>query len=151
MPTCYPIQRKPIFQLCQLYSQRAGPEHSGPRFDANLQSMFLHLKRDTNGMKRVPAIQGKYDKDALTFAVIRLSDGFVFLLTGSVPDLHFDFNSIDLDNFIYKIESYGHHVIVRKGIFSEPQENVALANTRVANDDYLLNVIEWFLYPRLIF
>ncbi len=74
-----------------------------------------------------------------------MSDGFVLVLTGGVPDLHFDFEAVDVGDFVDEIETDGHHVVFDEFVFGETEENVGLADSAVADDDDFLENVELFV------
>lgn len=82
----------------------------------------------------------------MTIPVVVLSDGFVLVLSSSIPDLQFDLDSLELYDFEYVIDADGHHVVLHELPLAVAQQNVALAHSGIPNDDDFLKVVEAFLF-----
>ena len=50
----------------------------------------------------------------MTVSVVVFGDGFVLILSCSIPDLQFDFSVVDIDDFVDIIDSNGHHIVLHK-------------------------------------
>lgn len=64
------------------------------------------------------------------------------LLAGSVPDLHLDLPSVDVEHLHLEVHSDGGYVVLVEVILAESQENVGLPNSRLPDDDQLNGVRE---------
>lgn len=81
----------------------------------------------------------------MAVAVVALRDGFVFVLSGSVPDLQLDACAVDGHDFVGEVDADGHHVVVDELPLAVPQQDVALPHSRLPNYDDLLQVVERLL------
>lgn len=92
------------------------------------------------------AIGNRIDKNnSCGSFIIGLSDGFKPLLPGSIPDLHFNFNAINVKCFDLKIDTNGSnmgHLILLVNI---AQQNIGFSYCWIADDDYLNEIIVFLL------
>jgi len=108
--------------------------------------MILHYGGNTYVLERIARIDRKDHENSLAVAVVSLCDGFVLLLARSIPDLQFDARAIDSDNFEDVVDADGHHVVIDEHALGVPEQDVALAHSRVPDDDYFLDVVEGLLH-----
>ena len=96
-------------------------------------------------MEGLTGVDGEDDENSLAVAVIILCDGFVFVLTSSVPNLQFNSNSVQFDDLEDIIDADGHHVVFDELSLAVAQQDVALSDSGVSDDDYFLEVVEVLL------
>ena len=100
----------------------------------------------TYRVKGLPRVDGEDYENSLTVAIVILRDGFVLVLACGVPDLEFDLDAIEGDDLEHVIDSDGHHIVLHELALAVPQQQVALADPRVADYDDLLQIIELLLF-----
>ena len=96
-------------------------------------------------MEGLTGVDGEDDENSLAVAVIILCDGFVFVLTSSVPNLQFNSNSVQFDDLEDIIDADGHHVVFDELSLAVAQQDVAFSDSGVSDDDYFLEVVEVLL------
>lgn len=96
-------------------------------------------------MEGLTRVDGEYDENSLAIPVIILGDCFVFVLTSGVPNLQFDFDPVQLDNLEDIIDADGHHVVFNELALAVAQQDVALTDSGISDDDYFLEVVEVLL------
>ena len=96
-------------------------------------------------MEGLTGVDGEDDENSLAVAVIIFCDGFVFVLTSSVPNLQFNSNSVQFDDLEDIIDADGHHVVFDELSLAVAQQDVALSDSGVSDDDYFLEVVEVLL------
>lgn len=74
--------------------------------------MYLLYEGCTHWGKRFSVINTEHNKYSLTVTVVTLGDSFVLILSCSVPYLQFNPDWVNGDDFEYKINADGHHVVV---------------------------------------
>ena len=77
----------------------------------------------------------------MAFFIIILSDSFVLILAGCVPNLQFDLHAINLDNVEDVVDADSHHVVFDKLALTVPEKDVAFANSGIPNDNDLPEVV----------
>ena len=73
--------------------------------------------------------------------VVRSSDGLEALLASSVPNLKFDFLSINIDSFDLKINTNSGHEVISEHIVSETDKQGRFTNTWWSNKQNFEEVI----------
>lgn len=81
--------------------------------------------------------------------VVGFSDGFKPFLAGGIPDLHFDFDAIDIDGFDFKINADGSHVGHFILFVNVAEEDVGLADCCVPDYHQFYQVVVFFLISAL--
>lgn len=81
----------------------------------------------------------------ITTIIIALRDGLVLVLPGGIPDLQLQLNSVHIHNLIDEVYADGHDVVLCELAASEPQQQVALAHSRISNYDGLEQIVEGLL------
>lgn len=81
--------------------------------------------------------------------VIGFCNGFETLLTSSIPDLHFDFDAIDIDCFDFEVYADGGHMRHLILFIDITQQDVGLTDCSVPDDDQLHQVVILFLISSL--
>ena len=81
--------------------------------------------------------------------VVGFSDGLKPFLAGGIPDLHFDFDAIDIDGFDFKIDADGGHVGHFILLVDVAEEDVGLADCCVSDYHQLYQVVVFFLISAL--
>lgn len=79
--------------------------------------------------------------DSCCSLVVGFGDCFESFLTGRVPDLHFDFDAIDIDGFDFEVDADSGHVAHLILLVDVTQKDVGLANGRVSDDDQFHQVV----------
>ena len=77
--------------------------------------------------------------------VISFGDSFESLLTSSVPDLHFDFDTVDVNGFDFEIYSDGGDVSDFVFFICVSEKDVSFSNSGVSDDDNFDKVVVLFL------
>jgi hypothetical protein len=90
-------------------------------------SNYLGIGIITYRVERVLRVYAKHDDDTLTVAIVIFSDGFVLVLTSSVPYLQFDAGALLADNFVDVIDADGHHVVLYELAFGVSEQHIRLA------------------------
>lgn len=90
------------------------------------------------------------DDNTVSAAVVTAGDSAESLLTSCVPNLKLDRLSIQLNGSNLKVNANGADVWLSVGIIGETQQQARLANTRVANEKQLEQVIAKRKQIRLI-
>ncbi len=67
--------------------------------------------------------------------IIGLGDGFKALLSSSIPNLHFDFDAVDVDSFDFEVDAYGGDVGHFIFLIDVTEEYIGFANSSVADNN----------------
>ena len=81
------------------------------------------------------------EDDSCCALVIRLGDGFEALLACRVPDLHFDVESVDREDFDFEVYADGGDVVGFEVIVDEAEEDVGFSDCSVSDDDQFDHVV----------
>ncbi len=100
-------------------------------------------------MESLPVIDRVYKNNPSRPFVVSFRNSFEPLLPGCIPDLHFDFDAIDVNGFDFEVDSNGSDVGYFVLLVGVPEEDVRLAHGRVANDYNLDQIVIFFLFPSL--
>lgn len=92
---------------------------------------------------------GVDEDDAGSPLVVGLSDGLEPLLAGGVPDLHFDFDAVDIDGLDLEVDADGGDVRHLVLLVDVAQQDVGLPHCRVPDDHQLHQVVVLLLVTPL--
>jgi len=93
-----------------------------------------------------PSFSNRVDKDDSSCSfIIRLSYSFEALLACSVPDLHFDVESIDWQDFYFEVYTNSGDVVEFELIVDETEKDVGFSDCSVSDDDEFDHVIIAFI------
>ena len=87
-----------------------------------------------------------YEYDSSSSFVISFGDSFESLLACSIPDLHFDFDAVDIDGFDFEIDTDGGDMSYFILFIGISEKNVSFANSGVSDDDNFDKVVILFLF-----
>ena len=88
-----------------------------------------------------------YD-DTVSALVVGRGDGLEALLAGGVPDLQLDGLSVDLDSTDLEVNANSGHEVVCEHVVSETEQQGGLADTGVADQEHLEEVVAMELVRR---
>ena len=88
--------------------------------------------------------QIKHHKDCLAASIIGTSDSPETFLSRCVPNLKLHILIVDVGGLESKIDADGGEVMVLELIFCKPNEDRGFADSRIANDDCFVQVVELF-------
>jgi len=91
-------------------------------------------------------IDGINEYDTSSSFIVSFSDSFESLLTSSIPDLHFDFDAIDVNSFDFEIDANCCDMSYFVFFVGIPEKDVSFSYSRVSDDDYFHQVVVFFLF-----
>lgn len=97
-------------------------------------------------MESFSVIDWVYEYDSSSSFVISFGDSFESLLAGSIPDLHFDFDAVDIDGFDFEIDTDGGDMSYFILFIGISEKDVSFANSGVSDDDNFDKVVVLFLF-----
>ena len=97
-------------------------------------------------MESFSVIDWVYEYDSSSSFVISFGDSFESLLACSIPDLHFDFDAVDIDGFDFEIDTDGGDMSYFILFIGISEKNVSFANSGVSDDDNFDKVVILFLF-----
>ena len=97
-------------------------------------------------MESFSVIDWVYEYDSSSSFVISFGDSFESLLAGSIPDLHFDFDAVDIDGFDFEIDTDGGDMSYFILFIGISEKDVSFANSGVSDDDDFDKVVVLFLF-----
>ena len=108
--------------------------------------MFDPVFKVVKGFAIGDAIDEDYTSSSF---VICFGDGFKSFLSGCIPDLHFNFDAIDIDGFDFEVDSDSgdmRHLVLFVDV---SKKDVGFAHRGIANDDQFHQIVVFLFVSSL--